>query len=215
MAVLRLHAESRKHAAQVSQPDLRVTPASQLSLRGELTDNSVLFVGRTGAGKSSLINLLHGAPAVSVAEIASATRALEAISCQLGARAVTLVDSPGVGEVGTHADYEAALCRWYEGNAERISAVVLVIQADAKAHADDKRLLEALLGRCERPLLIVVRKDGQEVTREQLLDFMRDKIAKWWLPDDVVFVDSLPHTATGKLLKTRLREEFGSHKLPS
>ncbi|MBK6631302.1 MAG: fatty-acid--CoA ligase [Betaproteobacteria bacterium] len=62
----------------------------------------------------------------------------------------------------------------------------------------------------ERPLLIVVRKDGQEVTREQLLDFMRDKIAKWWLPDDVVFVDSLPHTATGKLLKTRLREEFGA-----
>ena len=59
------------------------------------------------------------------------------------------------------------------------------------------------------------RQEGRpEVTREQLLDFMRDKIAKWWLPDDVVFVDSLPHTATGKLLKTKLREEFGSHKLP-
>jgi fatty-acyl-CoA synthase len=67
----------------------------------------------------------------------------------------------------------------------------------------------------ERPLLIVVKKAGQEVTREQLLDFMRDKIAKWWMPDDVVFVDSLPHTATGKLLKTKLREEFRGHKLPT
>jgi fatty-acyl-CoA synthase len=67
----------------------------------------------------------------------------------------------------------------------------------------------------ERPLLIVVKKAGQEVTREQLLDFMRDKIAKWWMPDDVAFVDSLPHTATGKLLKTKLREEFRDHKLPT
>ena len=67
----------------------------------------------------------------------------------------------------------------------------------------------------ERPLLIVVKKAGQEVTREQLLDFMRDKIAKWWLPDDVVFVDTLPHTATGKLLKTRLREDFRDYSLPA
>ncbi len=67
----------------------------------------------------------------------------------------------------------------------------------------------------ERPLLIVVKKPGQDVTREQLLDFMRDKIAKWWLPDDVVFVDSLPHTATGKLLKTRLREDFRDYTLPA
>jgi fatty-acyl-CoA synthase len=65
----------------------------------------------------------------------------------------------------------------------------------------------------ERPLLIVVKKPGQEVTREALLDFMRDKVAKWWLPDDVVFVDSLPHTATGKLLKTKLREQFRDHPL--
>jgi fatty-acyl-CoA synthase len=67
----------------------------------------------------------------------------------------------------------------------------------------------------ERPLLIVVKKPGQEVTREELLDFMRDKIAKWWLPDDVAFVDSLPHTATGKLQKTKLRERFRDHRLPT
>jgi fatty-acyl-CoA synthase len=60
----------------------------------------------------------------------------------------------------------------------------------------------------ERPLLIVVRKTGQDVTREDLLDYLAGRVAKWWLPDDVVFVDEVPHTATGKLLKTKLREMF-------
>ena len=67
----------------------------------------------------------------------------------------------------------------------------------------------------ERPLLLVIRKKDTQLTREELLDFMKDKIAKWWMPDDVVFVDSLPHTATGKLLKTKLRDEFKDHKLPT
>jgi fatty-acyl-CoA synthase len=48
-----------------------------------------------------------------------------------------------------------------------------------------------------------------------LLKFFEGKIAKWWMPDDVVFVDQLPHTATGKLLKTKMREEFKAYKLPS
>ena len=61
----------------------------------------------------------------------------------------------------------------------------------------------------ERPLLVVHRKDGANVTKEQILSFLSDKIAKWWMPDDVVFVDELPHTATGKVLKTRLRQEYG------
>jgi fatty-acyl-CoA synthase len=67
----------------------------------------------------------------------------------------------------------------------------------------------------ERPLLIVVKKPGAEVTREDLLKFYEGKVAKWWLPDDVVFVDQLPHTATGKLLKTKLRDDFKEHKLPT
>ena len=46
------------------------------------------------------------------------------------------------------------------------------------------------------------------MTKEELLGFLSDKIAKWWLPDDVVFVDELPHTATGKVLKTKLRQEY-------
>jgi fatty-acyl-CoA synthase len=53
-----------------------------------------------------------------------------------------------------------------------------------------------------------------EVSREELLKFCEGKVAKWWLPNDVVFVEQLPHTATGKLLKTRLREDFGGHKFP-
>jgi fatty-acyl-CoA synthase len=67
----------------------------------------------------------------------------------------------------------------------------------------------------ERPLLIVVRKAGSNVGREEILDFLKDKVAKWWLPDDVAFVDELPHTATGKLLKTKLREDFKDYKLPT
>jgi 3-(methylthio)propionyl---CoA ligase len=67
----------------------------------------------------------------------------------------------------------------------------------------------------ERPLLVVVKKAGTEVTREDLLKFFEGRVAKWWIPDDVVFVDQLPHTATGKLLKTKIREEFRGHKLPA
>ena len=66
----------------------------------------------------------------------------------------------------------------------------------------------------ERPLLIAVKKPGMEVSREELLKFCEGKVAKWWLPNDVVFVEQLPHTATGKLLKTRLREDFGGHRFP-
>jgi acyl-CoA synthetase (AMP-forming)/AMP-acid ligase II len=60
----------------------------------------------------------------------------------------------------------------------------------------------------ERPLLLVHRKQDVAVTKEELLQFLSEKIVKWWLPDDVVFVDELPHTATGKVLKTRLREQY-------
>jgi len=67
----------------------------------------------------------------------------------------------------------------------------------------------------ERPLLIVVLKEGERATREELLDFMRDKVARWWLPDDVVFVKEIPHTATGKIQKTALREQFKGHVLPT
>lgn len=66
----------------------------------------------------------------------------------------------------------------------------------------------------ERPLLIIARKPGVEVDRHDMIEFLKDKVAKWWLPDDVVFVDQLPHSATGKILKTALREQFRDHRLP-
>ena len=66
----------------------------------------------------------------------------------------------------------------------------------------------------ERPLLIVVKKKDQEVTRAEMLSFLEGKVAKWWLPDDVTFVPELPHTATGKLQKMKLREQFRNYQLP-
>ncbi|MGD9769946.1 MAG: fatty-acid--CoA ligase [Pseudolabrys sp.] len=66
----------------------------------------------------------------------------------------------------------------------------------------------------ERPLLIVVLKKDQTATREEILAFMRGKVANWWMPDDVAFVDEIPHTATGKILKTELRNRFRDYILP-
>jgi len=66
----------------------------------------------------------------------------------------------------------------------------------------------------ERPLVVAVRKQGASVTREELLKFYEGKVAKWWIPDDVTFVEQLPHTATGKLLKTKLRQDLKDYRLP-
>ena len=66
----------------------------------------------------------------------------------------------------------------------------------------------------ERPLLCVVRKPGAHVDRGELLAFFEGKVAKWWIPDDVVFVDDLPHTATGKLSKKDLRERMKNYRFP-
>ena len=63
----------------------------------------------------------------------------------------------------------------------------------------------------ERPLLLIVKVESQEISKEEILVFLEDKVAKWWLPNDVIFVNDLPHTATGKLLKTNLREKYKSH----
>jgi fatty-acyl-CoA synthase len=67
----------------------------------------------------------------------------------------------------------------------------------------------------ERPLIVAIKRKGAEVTREELLKFFEGKIAKWWVPDDVTFVEELPHTATGKLSKLTLRQQFKAYKLPT
>ena len=67
----------------------------------------------------------------------------------------------------------------------------------------------------ERPLLVVVRRPGTEVSREELLGWFAGKVARWWTPDDVVFADSLPVGGTGKIQKNKLREAYAGHRLPA
>ena len=67
----------------------------------------------------------------------------------------------------------------------------------------------------ERPILLIVRKPGADVSEAGVLDHLKDKVAKWWLPDEVVFVDELPHTATGKILKRQIRDDYKDYKLRS
>ena len=67
----------------------------------------------------------------------------------------------------------------------------------------------------ERPLLLVVKKPGAELTRDEMLAFFEGRIAKWWTPDDVVFIDAIPLGATGKMQKNKLREQFADYRLPT
>jgi fatty-acyl-CoA synthase len=63
--------------------------------------------------------------------------------------------------------------------------------------------------------LLVVKKEGAQVTPDQIVAHLSGHVAKWWLPDEILFVESLPHTATGKLLKTALREQYRDYQLAS
>jgi fatty-acyl-CoA synthase len=67
----------------------------------------------------------------------------------------------------------------------------------------------------ERPLLVVVKRPGAEVSKEELISFYEGKIAKWWMPDDVAFVEAMPIGATGKVLKNKMREQFKEYILPT
>ena len=67
----------------------------------------------------------------------------------------------------------------------------------------------------ERPLLLIVPDDGKTIDSATMIEFLSDKVVKWWLPDDVVMVAELPHTATGKLLKAQLRDEYQGYVLPT
>jgi fatty-acyl-CoA synthase len=65
----------------------------------------------------------------------------------------------------------------------------------------------------ERPILLVVRKPDTEVSAAEIQAHLERYVAKWWLPDEIHFVDALPHTATGKLLKTAIRAQYKDFKL--
>ncbi len=67
----------------------------------------------------------------------------------------------------------------------------------------------------ERPLMLVVRRVGTSVSAQEITAYLAERLAKWWLPDEILFVDELPHTATGKILKTKLRDTYRHHQLPT
>jgi fatty-acyl-CoA synthase len=67
----------------------------------------------------------------------------------------------------------------------------------------------------ERPIICAVKRPGSQLTAAELLRFYEGKTAKWQIPDDAVFVDAIPLGATGKMLKTKLRELLANYKLPS
>jgi fatty-acyl-CoA synthase len=67
----------------------------------------------------------------------------------------------------------------------------------------------------ERPLMLVVRRVGKSVSAQEITAYLAERLAKWWLPDEILFVDELPHTATGKILKTKLRDTYRHHQLPT
>ena len=67
----------------------------------------------------------------------------------------------------------------------------------------------------ERPLLLIVKTESSELNRDGMIEFLTGKVVKWWLPDDILFVSELPHTATGKLLKSQLREDYRDYVLPT
>jgi len=66
----------------------------------------------------------------------------------------------------------------------------------------------------ERPLLLAIKEKDANVTKEEVIEHLRGSLAKWQLPDDVVFIEELLHTAIGKILKTKLRSEYRDYKLP-
>jgi 3-(methylthio)propionyl---CoA ligase len=66
----------------------------------------------------------------------------------------------------------------------------------------------------ERPLLIVVTAEGQDIDKDKMLAYFEGKVATWWIPNDVAFVDELPHTATGKVKKIELRKQFADYAFP-
>jgi fatty-acyl-CoA synthase len=63
----------------------------------------------------------------------------------------------------------------------------------------------------ERPILLAIKNEGADVDEASVLEYLEGKIAKWWMPDAVIFVESLPHTATGKLLKIDLRKDYENY----
>tara|TARA_B110000438_G_scaffold303036_1_gene362811 strand:+ start:1109 stop:2749 length:1641 start_codon:yes stop_codon:yes gene_type:complete len=97
---------------------------------------------------------------------------------------------------------------------EWISSIDLENAAQGHAAIKECAVIAAIHPKwAERPLLIVVLEDDKEITPDEIKEYLAGKVAKWWLPDDVLFIDELPHTATGKISKLTLRKLFADHVL--
>jgi len=162
------HPRSRRRSAR---------PRVVFEERGDLDGKKVVVIGRTGSGKSSLINMLHGKPVLAVGPIASTTRWIEGVRVGLGGREVVLVDTPGYGEVLTAGEYASGLRNWLRKHKSDISLVLLVIQADSKAHAEDKRILAQIVG--DNPLVPVLIVLSQV---DKLLPVRADLEGREWSP---------------------------------
>ena len=146
----------------------RRPPCPPLPTKGRFTSDCILAIGRTGAGKSSLINMLKGQPVLQTGVTASTTRWLEGVSVDLGPRTATFVDSPGIGEALTSSEYHDGIKSWFSQNRHKVRCLLLVLQADAKAHADDKRLVDALRSVSRKPLIIALNQvDKVKPAREE------------------------------------------------
>jgi hypothetical protein len=100
--------------------------------------------------------MVRGEKILAVGTIGSTTRWFEGVPCQFGRQTLTLVDSPGVGEVYTDAAYNSGIEDWFSSNHYSVACILLVLQADTKAHSDDKRLLDSLSYIARKPVIIAL-----------------------------------------------------------
>lgn len=110
---------------------------------GNFSDNKIVVLGRTGAGKSSMINALQSDVTLDTGDISSTTRVIHGVVTKLNNKEVNFIDTPGIGEAG-HQEYAEALVNWCKKNANSISCIIFAIQADSKAHSEEKELFQIL-----------------------------------------------------------------------